>query len=126
MSASNPNSAIFMTDTPKQIKTKINKFAFSGGQETLELHHDDEKLKTVYSDYKKGELLTGELKKMAIDLLQEYVAEKLESRGNTLLQEQLAQLALRPAKKEKKKKEKGEKPAAAPAPAPAPAAEKVE
>ena len=58
---------------------------------------------------------------MAIELLQEYVAEfqdkrkdvtdevlasfmkprKMESRGNTLLQEQLAQLALRPAKGEK-------------------------
>ena len=31
MSASLPNSAIFVTDTDKQIKTKINKHAFSGG-----------------------------------------------------------------------------------------------
>ena len=38
MSSSEPNSAIFMTDTPKQIRTKINRYAFSGGQETLELH----------------------------------------------------------------------------------------
>ncbi len=34
MSASDPNSAIFVTDTAKQIKTKINKFAFSGGRAT--------------------------------------------------------------------------------------------
>ena len=40
MSASNPNSAIFMPDTDKQIKNKINKHAFSGGQETLELHRE--------------------------------------------------------------------------------------
>ena len=38
MSASNPNSAIFMSDSPKEIKNKISKHAFSGGQETLELH----------------------------------------------------------------------------------------
>ncbi|KEZ46686.1 Tryptophan--tRNA ligase, cytoplasmic [Scedosporium apiospermum] len=141
MSSSNPNSAIFMTDTPKQIKTKINKYAFSGGQETLELHRelggnpdvdvsyiyltyfedDDEKLKEVYDTYKKGELLTGELKKMAIELLQQYVAEfqekrkdvtdevldefmrprKLESKGNTQLQAKLANLALRQQKKKK-------------------------
>ena len=31
MSASDPNSAIFVTDTAPQIKKKINKFAFSGG-----------------------------------------------------------------------------------------------
>lgn len=38
MSASNPNSSVSMTDTPKQIKDKINKHAFSGGRETLEEH----------------------------------------------------------------------------------------
>lgn len=38
MSASVDSSAIFMTDTPKQIKNKINKHAFSGGGATLEEH----------------------------------------------------------------------------------------
>lgn len=38
MSASDPNSSIFMTDTPAQIKNKINKHGFSGGQETEEEH----------------------------------------------------------------------------------------
>ena len=37
MSASEPNSAIFVTDTPRQIKDKVNKHAFSGGQDTKEL-----------------------------------------------------------------------------------------
>lgn len=37
MSASDPMSAIFMTDTPKQVTKKINA-AFSGGRETLEEH----------------------------------------------------------------------------------------
>lgn len=38
MSASDPNSSIFMTDTPNQIKNKINRHGFSGGQETEEEH----------------------------------------------------------------------------------------
>ena len=38
MSASDVNSSIYMTDTPAQIKNKINKHGFSGGQETVEEH----------------------------------------------------------------------------------------
>ena len=38
MSASDANSAIYMTDTAGQIKNKINKHGFSGGQETEEEH----------------------------------------------------------------------------------------
>ena len=38
MSASLPNSAVFVTDTAKQIKDKINKHAFSGGGATKEEH----------------------------------------------------------------------------------------
>lgn len=38
MSASDPNSSIFMTDKPAQIKNKINKHGFSGGKETVEEH----------------------------------------------------------------------------------------
>lgn len=37
MSASDETSAIFVTDTPKQIKTKLNKHALTGGQDTKEL-----------------------------------------------------------------------------------------
>lgn len=94
MSASDATSAIFMSDTQKQIKDKINKHAFSGGQETLEEHRakggnpdvdvafqyltyfldDDEELERLRATYKSGELLTGEMKKRCIALLQEYVA----------------------------------------------------
>jgi len=38
MSASIESSSILVRDTPKQILNKINKYAFSGGQETLEEH----------------------------------------------------------------------------------------
>lgn len=40
MSASNPNSAVFLSDTPGQIKNKINRHAFSGGGNTQELHKE--------------------------------------------------------------------------------------
>lgn len=40
MSASDPNSSIFLTDTAKQIKNKINKYAFSGGGATVEEHKE--------------------------------------------------------------------------------------
>ncbi|OCK82382.1 tryptophanyl-tRNA synthetase [Lepidopterella palustris CBS 459.81] len=101
MSASNANSAIFMSDTDKQIKNKINKVAFSGGQETLELHRElggnpdvdvafqyisyfedsDEKLEQYYNAYKKGEMLTGEMKKACIELMQAYVKRFQEARA---------------------------------------------
>jgi tryptophanyl-tRNA synthetase len=38
MSASDPNSSIYMTDKAAQIKNKVNKHGFSGGQETEEEH----------------------------------------------------------------------------------------
>lgn len=38
MSASDSNTSIYMTDTPKMIKDKINKYAFSGGQVSAEEH----------------------------------------------------------------------------------------
>lgn len=101
MSASIDTSAIFMKDTPNQIKNKINKYAFSGGQETVEEHRrlggnpdvdvayqwlnffmeDDEELKKLGEDYRKGELLTGELKAICIKHLQEYVAAFQERRA---------------------------------------------
>lgn len=94
MSASDANSAVFLTDTPKQIKNKINKHAFSGGKPTLEEHRqfggnteidvsyqllrffleDDEELEKIRVSYSKGELLSGEIKKIAIETLQPIVA----------------------------------------------------
>lgn len=100
MSASDINSAIFLTDTPKQIKDKVNKHAFSGGKPTLAEHRqfggntdidvsfqllrfflfDDVELERIRVAYTKGELLSGEVKKMAIDTLQPIVAEHQANR----------------------------------------------
>ncbi|XP_034942571.1 tryptophan--tRNA ligase, cytoplasmic [Chelonus insularis] len=98
MSASDFNSAIFLTDTAKQIKNKINKHAFSGGQATVEEHRrlggncdidisyqwlrffldDDDKLAEIEKNYTSGALLTGELKKELIEVIQKIVAEHQE------------------------------------------------
>lgn len=41
MSASSESSGIFMSDTEKNIKNKINKYAFSGGGVSTEDHRRD-------------------------------------------------------------------------------------
>lgn len=128
MSASDSNTAIFLTDTAKQIKNKVNKHAFSGGQATVEEHRqlggncevdisyqwlrffleDDERLEQIrkvsfllfaialypqmkatmiyiygfiyFQGYTSGEILTGELKKELIDVLQRLVAAHQEAK----------------------------------------------
>lgn len=94
MSSSNADTAIYMSDTPKMVKSKINKYAFSGGQDTLELHRklggdpsvdisfqwlyqffesDDKKIKKIEEDYISGELLSGELKAILIEKINQYL-----------------------------------------------------
>eukprot|EP00127_Corallochytrium_limacisporum_P005734 Clim_evm113s210 gene=Clim_evmTU113s210 len=100
MSASVDTSSIFLTDTPKQIKTKVNKYAFSGGQVTIEEHRekganlevdiayqyltffmeDDDELARIGEEYKAGKLLTGEVKKILIEVLQEMIGAQQERR----------------------------------------------
>ncbi|VDD87462.1 unnamed protein product [Enterobius vermicularis] len=95
MAASDVNSCIYMDDTPKQIKTKINKYAFSGGRDTVEEHRkyggncdvdiafqflryfleDDDELEKIRNRYTTGELLTGELKAIAIKEVQRVIGE---------------------------------------------------
>jgi len=100
MSSSDPNSSIFLTDTPKQIKTKVNKHAFSGGKSSVEEHRehggdisvdipyqyltffmeDDDKLEEIKEAYTSGRMLTGEIKKVLIETLQPIVAKHIERR----------------------------------------------
>lgn len=89
MSASSPNSAIFLNDTIKQVKKKINKYAFSGGGETKEEHEakggdcvvdvayqyltffmeDDAELERIRVEYTAGRMSTGEIKAILIGVL---------------------------------------------------------
>ena len=84
-----------MTDTAKQIKDKINKYAFSGGGATLEEHkekgadlavdvpyqwltfflEDDKKLKEIGDEYGSGRMMTGTIKQELIQVLQKFVKE---------------------------------------------------
>ncbi|CAM0949744.1 unnamed protein product [Alopecurus aequalis] len=78
MSASDPNSAIYVTDTKKDITTKVNKYAFSGGQDTVALHR---KLGANLDDYKEGKLLTGEVKGRLVEVLLEMVERHKRARA---------------------------------------------
>lgn len=101
MSSSIESSAIYTTDDPKTVEKKIRKYAFSGGRDTIEEHRklggdpevdisfqylrmlfepDDKKLKKIYDDYKSGKLLSGELKQILIDKVNEFLAEHQKKR----------------------------------------------
>lgn len=101
MSASIPESAIWLSDDEKTVKNKIMKYAFSGGQPTVEEHRkkggnpnidvsfqwlsilfepDDKKLKKIRDDYSAGVLLTGELKQILIDKINEFLLEHRKRR----------------------------------------------
>lgn len=102
MSASVDASAIFMNDAPNRIKNKINKYAFSGGQDTAELQRehggntkadvpfqyltffleDDDELERIRLAYESGEMLTGEIKQKCITELQAYVKGFQDRRAN--------------------------------------------
>ena len=101
MSASEEKGTIYTTDTPDVVKKKINKYAFSGGQPDIEQHRklggnpdidvsyqylriffepDDNKLKKIYEDYKSGKLLSGELKAILIEKVNEFLKTHQEKR----------------------------------------------
>jgi len=101
MSASDENSTIYTTDSPSVVKKKVNKYAFSGGQPDIEQHRklggnpdidvsyqylriffepDDKKLKSIYDDYKSGKMLTGELKAILIEKINNFLKTHQEKR----------------------------------------------
>src|SRR3989338_6991388 len=85
----------------EEVKNKINKYAFSGGQPTLEEHklkggdpeidvsfqylrmlleEEDEKLNKIYENYKSGKLSTGELKKYTIEKINVFLEKHQKER----------------------------------------------
>jgi len=93
MSSSDPNSYIALTDSQEVAAQKIKKYAFSGGQATVEEHRkkggnpdidvsyqyltffeeDDNKLKKIHDDYESGKLLTGELKAITAEKIGKFL-----------------------------------------------------
>jgi tryptophanyl-tRNA synthetase len=102
MSSSEASQGILSTDSSSEVKNKINKYAFSGGQATIEEHRklggnpdvdvcfqylkflfeeDDKKLAQIEKDYKSGKLLTGELKKYTIEKINSFLSEHQKKRN---------------------------------------------
>ena len=101
MSASEENTTIYTTDTPEVVKKKINKYAFSGGQPDVAQHRklggnpdidvsyqylkiffepDDMALKKIYDDYKSGKMITGELKAILIEKINDFLKDHQKKR----------------------------------------------
>ncbi len=100
MSASNENVTIYTTDNEDVVKKKIMKYAFSGGQPSIEEHRkhggnpdidvpyqwltfleeDDHKLKQIHDDYKSGKMLTGEMKQIVVDKINGFLKEHQRKR----------------------------------------------
>ena len=99
MSSSVPLSTIFLSDSNKTIKKKINK-SFSGGKEFLEDHRkyggnttvdipyqllcyfldDDQKLDQIKNNYENGTLLSGEMKKECFECVGPLIGDIRERR----------------------------------------------
>lgn len=102
MSSSKEDTAIYTTDTPKEVERKIKRYAFSGGKDTLEEHRrhggnpdidvsfqylrymfepDDKKLRDIYNAYKSGAMTSGELKEITIKKINEFLKEHQKKRN---------------------------------------------
>eukprot|EP00173_Palmaria_palmata_P003443 Plantae.Rhodophyta-Palmaria_palmata.ctg3600.p1 GENE.Plantae.Rhodophyta-Palmaria_palmata.ctg3600~~Plantae.Rhodophyta-Palmaria_palmata.ctg3600.p1 ORF type:complete len:120 (-),score=25.89 Plantae.Rhodophyta-Palmaria_palmata.ctg3600:125-484(-) len=95
MSSSAEENTIFLDDTPNKIKKKVIKYAFSDGRDTVEEHREkgsdcdknisyryltsfmdgDVRLEEIRAAYAGGEMISGEIKKCLIDLLQPLVSD---------------------------------------------------
>ncbi|WPT11333.1 Tryptophan--tRNA ligase, cytoplasmic [Picochlorum sp. SENEW3] len=102
MSASDESSAIYVSDDPKTIKNKVNKYVFSGGGVTVEEHRekganldtdvswkwlnffmeDDAELSDIGKRYSSGEMLTVEIKSILSSLLIDIVTRHQHARAS--------------------------------------------
>jgi tryptophanyl-tRNA synthetase len=101
MSSSIPESAIYLSDDPKTVERKIMKYAFSGGQATVELHRklganidvdvpyqwlyyffeeDDDLISKIGYEYSKGIMLTGEVKKILTERINNFLSDHRKKR----------------------------------------------
>ncbi|MEM0230678.1 MAG: tryptophan--tRNA ligase [Candidatus Woesearchaeota archaeon] len=105
MSSSDPETAIFLKDTPDEVKKKISK-AFTGGRESVEeqrkkggnpevckvyeifkFHHPEDKfLEETYSECRSGRLLCGECKKNCMEFLNKMLKEHQEKHKQAIIE----------------------------------------
>ncbi|KAK2641972.1 hypothetical protein Ddye_023735 [Dipteronia dyeriana] len=96
-----PNSAIYVTDSVEVNRNKINRYAFSGGQGTVELHRkvganlevdvpikylsffleDDMEFECIKREYGAGRMLGGEVKQRLIQVLVDLVERHQKARA---------------------------------------------
>lgn len=118
MSSSVINSAIFLTDSPTEIESKITKYAYSGGGATMKEHKekganldvdvsyqwltfflfDDEKLKKIKDEYGSGKMTTGDIKKVLVSVIQELIAAHQVARAKVTDEEVYHFMKRRPLK----------------------------
>jgi tryptophanyl-tRNA synthetase len=102
MSSSEPDTAIFLQDSPEDMRRKIDK-AYSGGRDSLAehrrlggvpekdkafeillYHHQDQEfVQELHDEYKKGKLTSGELKKICKEFLTDFLAIHQEKLNQT-------------------------------------------
>ena len=101
MSSSKPESAIYLQDDEYTVRKKIMKYAFSGGQPTVDLQRklggnpdvdvafqwlyyffepDDQRIKQLEEDYRAGRMLSGEMKQILVEKLVEFLKEHSQKR----------------------------------------------
>jgi len=99
--SSSGNNAIWLSDDEDAVASKVNKYAFSGGQPSIKEHRekggnpdvdvsflylkyffeeDDRKLAQIAQDYRGGSMLTGELKEYFIEKVNNYLKEHRRKR----------------------------------------------
>jgi tryptophanyl-tRNA synthetase len=102
-SSAGQETVILLTDDEKTVKDKINKYAFSGGQPTVEEHRklggdpdidvpyqwlsilfepDDERLKKIHDDYRSGKMLSGEMKMLLIERINKFLSDFRDRKKN--------------------------------------------
>jgi tryptophanyl-tRNA synthetase len=101
MSSSRPETAIYLNDDDKTVRSKIYRHAFSGGQASIEEHRklggntdidvpfqwlymffepDDKRIEEIRSEYKAGQMLTGNLKDILVEKVTKFLQEHRERR----------------------------------------------
>jgi tryptophanyl-tRNA synthetase len=99
MSSSKPKTAIMLDDSPEEVEEKVKKHAYSGGGDTLEEHReegadlsvdtsfqwlrnllmeDEERIREIAEEYSSGEMMTGEIKEILIEELNDFLQEHQE------------------------------------------------
>ncbi|VAI28638.1 unnamed protein product [Triticum turgidum subsp. durum] len=108
--------SLFCTSIYFPIIFQVNKYAFSGGQDSVELHRklganlevdvsikylnffleDDDELERIKKAYKEGRMLTGEVKQLLVTVLSEMVERHKRARARVTEEMVDAFMAVRP------------------------------